>query len=185
MSDHGQIWAWYYGCGLKGIYYHPHCADSATKPSNQYSSFSGTHMWKEGRSFSPPFGLCCLDCSQYIYLDTIKVIHPHRKSRPFENGVNIKLSFHPSSFFIGTEPRRVETSLNFSIFCRYMKFLDYPRHPNIFRNNHHARLNKTSVKDLLPAIMLLCICTSSYPFSTPVAEFIHHGFGWHCSSLAF
>lgn len=68
-----------------------------------------------------------LDCGQNIYRGTIKVIHLHRKSRPFENSVNIKhglLSFYPSSFFSRTEQRQAQTisstsSLDLRIFCRF------------------------------------------------------------------
>lgn len=103
----------------------------------------------------PPFGLCWLDCGQNIYRGAIKVIHPYRKSQPFENGVNIKRSFYPSSFFTETEPRHVEIGLDLSIFCRYMRLLPHP-----MKNNHQTHLHKTSIKDSHTSVYLH---VSSYP----------------------
>lgn len=119
----------YHGSGLEGIYYCQQCADSGTKTSNQYSSFSGTRV--KGRKVISssiwPLLPNSLDCGQNIYRGNIKVIHPYRNSWSFENSVNMKhglLSFYPSSFFTRTEKRQVPTissisSLDLRNFCRF------------------------------------------------------------------
>lgn len=80
-----------------------------------------------------------LDCGQNIYRGTIKVIHRHRKSQPFQNSVKIK---HGLSFFSSFHQNWATPSANCIQYVqsRFKDFLqlscealiDDPHHPSKF-----------------------------------------------------
>lgn len=61
-----------------------------------------------------------LDWEQNIYRGTIKVIHPHRKSQPFEISVNINHGFLLSVFIFhqnGTKASANQDEDDLQVFC--------------------------------------------------------------------